>query len=280
MDRHLTLVLLTAVMLAVGVMPGTATNGSAQMEDGDPMGHSVSSFMQVSAVEADSTVDREMWRASFENAENESVKAELIEQRSEQLSRDLSAVHAQQEQIKNGTLSQAYTDALTAHVTELRQSVQNTSQTANKSNVSSESLSGLREEACSVPVSNGSEIVVVSNSTELRCPPQSPGGTPANDTTETPPATDNGSANNTTETPQGPGNNTTETPQTPGNNTTETPQTPGDNTTETPRTPGDNTTKTPQENTTMKTETTNDPTTILEFPFRSDRSAAYAARVD
>ncbi|UPM42796.1 hypothetical protein [Halocatena salina] len=284
MDRHLTLVLLTAVMLAVGVMPGTATNGSAQMEDDDPMGHSVSSFMQVSAVEADSTVDREMWEASFESAENESEKAALIEQRSEQLSEDLSAVHAQQEQLENGTLSRAYSDALNAHVTELRQSVRNTSQTANESNMSSSTLSALRKEACNVTVSNHSEIVVASNGTDLQCPSHTPGNIPDNNTTVTPPDTDNGSNNTTTDTPPAPGNNTTEVPGAPGDNTTEAPSEPGDNTTdtpqepsnnttETPREPGNNTTGTPQEpsNNTTKTETTNDSGTILGSPLQNNR---------
>ncbi len=296
MDRHLTTVLLLVLLLAVGVMPGTVTTSSAQMEDDDSMGHSVSSFMQVSAVEADSTVEREMWQESFENADNESERTELIEQRSEQLSRDLSTVRDQRQQLENGDASPVYTSALDAHVTELRQSVQNANQTANESNVSSNTLSELRDEACNVSVSNDSETVIVSNGTELRCPPQSPGNNTANNSTDTPQDPGDDPDNNSTDTPQDPGddpaNNSTDTPQDPANNSTDTPQDPGDdpdndtpqdpanNSTDTPQDPANNSTDTPQETpSTTETETEDSGPIFGDLPLMSNRSSV-AGTVD
>lgn len=282
MDRHLAVIVLVIVVVAsTGMTLSTTTSSNAQPKDDDSsMGNAVSSFMQVSVAEADSTVNREMWEASFENADSESEKAALLKQRSNQLSQELSSIQKQQQQLNGSTehIAHARTTALNAQVIELRESIGNVSQTANESNVSDPKLSTLRTKACTVNVSNDSSIVDPTRDGAGLCPPNrsdrnSSDRTVGNDTQATPGAGNRTPENNTGVAP-GAGNQTLEndTQTTPrAGNQTDQPQAPQTGTqTETGTTNPDTKTGTESENETGPSTGTTTPPTSVPTPNSTD----------
>ncbi|WP_330631819.1 hypothetical protein [Halocatena halophila] len=250
MDRYPALVIVIAVLVLSGVFPGTVSNGTLPALDNTPEGETVTSFMQTSAVSTESTVQREMWEAEFESAKNESEKRRLIEERSEQLSDELSSIKRQQSELEQTSSPQAYTDAYTTHVVELRRSVGNISETANESNVNSTQLATLRKEACSVPLLDRSEALSETDLAGIDCPDRENESEDAqNDSASQPTENQTTDETNSTETPS---NTTTETPT---ENETATPDTNETTNTTPTETPPTETPTNPPEETETETPT-------------------------
>ena len=87
----LALVVLAAPSSGVSV-PAATTAAPTQTANNSSLGANISSFMQVSSVEAESEVDRRMFSAALANAPNESVRQRLLERRADRLSERLDAV--------------------------------------------------------------------------------------------------------------------------------------------------------------------------------------------
>ncbi len=253
MDRYSALVIVVAVFVLSGVFPGTVSNGTLPAVGSSPEVETVASFMQTSAVSTESTVQREMWEAEFESATNESEKRRLIKERSEQLSAELSSIKRQQSELEQTSSPQAYTDAYTTHVVELRRSVGNISITANESNVNSTQLATLRKEACSVPLMDRSASLSETELAGIDCPDRENDSTDTENDSVTDPAENQTTDGTDSETPS---NTTTETPTENETTTPDSNETANSTPTETPSnetpttTPGANGTETPSESAT------------------------------
>ncbi|MFC7153963.1 hypothetical protein ACFQPA_00650 [Halomarina halobia] len=86
-------VLLVTVAAALSGAGATAGSATQPEETNRSLGTTISSFMQVSAVETQHEVDREMWEAAFENAKSEAERKRLLEQRERALERRIDALN-------------------------------------------------------------------------------------------------------------------------------------------------------------------------------------------
>lgn len=208
MNRRVAVImLLTVVVMVIVGAPNTMALDGDQWDTTNAFGTAISSFMQVSVVETESTVDRMMWQAAFEHADNDSERRKLLKQRAEALSEELSAIQEKRKRIGgNSVAAQVRAAAINAEITELRISINNASTTANESDIDTQQFAKLRTEVCSVDISTNSSIVNVSalNATGLNCPPQQK----PNGNTSTVTATETPNGTTVTNTSDGPANTT------------------------------------------------------------------------
>jgi len=198
-------VLVAAVMIAAPVVGGALPSAEFQTgdsgESGGEFGDQVASFAQASAVDANETVDRGMWRAAFNDSENPSqavaARTGTLERRLERLESQSETLRAQRE---NGTISEAaYTaraSALRVRMANLRRAIEESETVARQTGVNTTKLDRLRSEAANM---TGPEVAELAR--QIADPPRGPPddvpgeGGPPDDTG--PP--DNGPATNESE---------------------------------------------------------------------------------
>lgn len=123
--------------------PGNETNGNASV------GASVSAFMQASAAQTEGEVDRGMWEAAFERA-NESERARLVHEREAELSARADRLERQRDELPgqaSDVAAVARAAAFEAESRSLSVSVDSTSEAARRANVDAPGLDELKERA-------------------------------------------------------------------------------------------------------------------------------------
>ncbi|MFC5972515.1 hypothetical protein ACFPYI_14340 [Halomarina salina] len=152
MNRQWVLVLsvLALVVLAAptsGGAPPAVQSPSAQATNETSLGTSVSSFMQVSSVEAAGEVDRQMFSAALANAPNESVRQRLLDRRAEHLAERLDDVEQSVEAADRGEGAQRTVDrsVAAARVDALERSVVDVGEFTNRTGSSPPGFEELRE---------------------------------------------------------------------------------------------------------------------------------------
>ncbi|MFD1514769.1 hypothetical protein [Halomarina rubra] len=136
----LALVVLAAPTSGVVSPPANDSNNTS-------LGTDISSFMQVSSVEASGEVDRGMFAAAVANAPNETVRQRLLDQRADRLSKRLAAVRQSVESARDsrgarGTVAQS---AANARVDALERGVADVESVADRTGTTPPGLTDLRE---------------------------------------------------------------------------------------------------------------------------------------
>lgn len=181
--------LVAVPVVGLGVPPGAQVdNASSANATNGSFGQQVSSFMQASAVDADSSVERGMWQASVNQTVNASGDpAPKVTGRAGALERRLRELQNRTEQLRaeRETLSEvAYTaraSALRAQIANLREDINATERTAMRVGVNASSLDRLRAAAGNA---TGPEISAIARTITdaTRGPPAAvPGGGPPDD---------------------------------------------------------------------------------------------------
>jgi len=125
MNRQVVSVLsvLALVVLAAPTSGVSAQSSNSSNDSG--LGSNVSSFMQVSTVEAESELDRGMFSAKLANAPNDSARQRLVERRASRLSERLATVRQRVETVERGdgvvtrSVASARVDALERSVADV-----------------------------------------------------------------------------------------------------------------------------------------------------------------
>jgi len=193
-----------------------------QTDDGSPrsMGAALTSFMQTTAAETDTTVETELWEVSFNRSEATN-KQRLIERRTRQLDRRLSRLREELSDIENGTGPGAGRSgrmiSVVAQLRAVREAVNRTAATARDANIENVRLEELRQTVANTRVLDvTAELPVDEPSVRPGSPPNETGGDgnggpledrggPGNETG--PPGDRGGSGNETGSTGSGNGSN-------------------------------------------------------------------------
>ena len=184
-----------AVVLAPAVSAGALPGGEllAQAEDGDDgLGQEMTSFMQSSAADANSTVETELWEASVNSSEapekDVTKRAGTLERRLERLQAESDRLEAQREA---GNISEplytARASRVRAEIANLRDDIDRTNRTAERFGVNVDTLDELRSNASKL---TGPEVSArARNITDApRGPPEgTPGGPPGEQNNTGPP---------------------------------------------------------------------------------------------
>ncbi|MWG35082.1 hypothetical protein [Halomarina oriensis] len=145
MNRQVVSVVAVLALVVLAAPTGGVAPPAAGPSDDSTLGSEVSSFMQVSAVEAESELDRGMFSAKLANAPNDTVRQRLVERRADRLSKRLDTVERSVEAAENGgVVDRTVADAL---VDALERSVADVDALATRIGVSLPGLDGLRETA-------------------------------------------------------------------------------------------------------------------------------------
>ncbi|WP_124177778.1 hypothetical protein [Natrarchaeobius halalkaliphilus] len=148
-------VVLITVGLTVAPVAGVVGSAAETESDSDADSNetvSVSSFMQSSAADAESTVESGLFETEYESAAND-TRADLVRDRTDDLEERLAALQAEREELReNATnLSSAEYNAritrLSVEVASLEQSVDRTIPRANETGLESDRLDELRANA-------------------------------------------------------------------------------------------------------------------------------------
>lgn len=213
-----TLLVVVAVVVATvpaGALPAlSASAGTATAQDGGvnasnaSLGASISGFMQASAADTEGEVEDEMFSARFDNA-SEQRRADLVENRAGTLEQRLDRLREQRAELLNETAGEhpsvadrAKAARLTARIHALQESIDTTSEAADRAGVDVELLDELRRNAAELTGQEVAELARGLAGTERGRPGGLVGG-PASDRGNGPMA--NGSNGNATDgAPSGP----------------------------------------------------------------------------
>jgi len=150
-------VLLVAASAAFG---GTAVASSGSVQDDErsannsSLGAGISTFMQTSSIQTGNEIDREMWAAAFQAAPNRSARQRLVEQRVDSLERKLAALRNE-----TGTTDDpSEAIILSARIESLEQSVNQTAEVVNGSDVAAPKVDELRRSANDVEEPNTTQV--------------------------------------------------------------------------------------------------------------------------
>lgn len=167
MNRQWVSVLSVLALLVLAAPSSGVAPPASNASNNSTLGASISSFVQVSSVEAEAEVDREMFSAALANAPNDSARQRLLERRAGELSRRLDSVRRSVETADRGEGSQQAVErsVADARVDALERSVGDVGESANRADVSPsgldqlrEDVRGLREPPAHPPLDAGTEV--------------------------------------------------------------------------------------------------------------------------
>lgn len=185
-----TLALLAALLL---VATGLALPAVADVQDDGveevTAGEQVAAFMQTSETEVESAVEDEVFVASFENATNDSERAAVVENRTEQLEQRVREIERQMAELRaqreNGTIEpvayRARMSALASRLERLNASVQRVQPRAAEVGIDESRLQSIRANASELA---GPEVAAIAREVGGVDPPGPPAdrGPPGNET--------------------------------------------------------------------------------------------------
>lgn len=168
------LAVLTLVVLAAPSSGGAPP--AASVANDSSLGTSISSFVQVSTVEAEAEVDREMFSAALADAPNDAVRRRLLERRSEELSRRLDSVRQSLgTNDSDDRRPSVERSVAAARVDALERSVTDVGELANRAEVAPPGFDRLRENVRGLREPPTPPVVDTGDDLDLGPPSDSPG---------------------------------------------------------------------------------------------------------
>jgi hypothetical protein len=178
MNRQWVSVVSVLALVVLAAPTSGVVSPTVEQSNNTSLGTEISSFMQVSSVEAEGDVDRGMFEAELAAAPNESVRQRLLERRAAHLESRLGDVRQSVEAAKSGdgsrrTVAQTVANA---RVDALERSVVNVETFSQQSGVSPPGLSDLRDNVRGLREPSVPPVIDTGDDIELGAPSAGEGG--------------------------------------------------------------------------------------------------------